>query len=351
MELQKMTKLKTITKSLTLDRIHVKPEKLMVIVDRNNLNLLDAILNQKKPLLQVMYIITDSTEVRLRYKNHSRIYPLKVNIRSLLRHDIVDEIICCTSSMPVKRLDELRNISHQFGVPLLVPGYSKLPGMEVLQIRKIGMYSFSVLETTPRRRFLFLVKNWWEVAFASFALTLLSPVLLFVAIAIKINSKGPVIFKQLRVGRRGRKFYIYKFRTMVVNAERLKASLINMNETDGPAFKIRNDPRITAVGRILRKTGLDEVPQLYNVIMGHMSVIGPRPLLPNEVSAQEEWQLKRMCIKPGITCTWQIRKERNKVPFEEWMQLDREYVENWTVGDDIKIFFGTIKSFFEARGV
>jgi lipopolysaccharide/colanic/teichoic acid biosynthesis glycosyltransferase len=124
-----------------------------------------------------------------------------------------------------------------------------------------------------------------------------------------------------------------------------------MNEADGPAFKIKDDPRVTKIGRILRKTGLDEIPQLYNVLMGHMSLIGPRPLLPNEVSAQENWHLKRLCIKPGITCTWQIQPERNKVPFEEWMQLDKDYVENWKVTDDMKIFLGTIKSFFAARGV
>jgi len=263
---------------------------------------------------------------------------------------MVDEIICCTCSIPIKMITDLMQISNQFGVPLLLPDFAKIPGMEVLHVRKIGKYNFNVLETTPRKRFIFLLKNWWEVAFATLALLLLSPVLLCVAMAIKIDSKGPVIFRQLRVGRRGRKFYIYKFRTMVVDAEELKAMLETMNEADGPAFKIKEDPRVTRVGRLLRKIGLDEIPQLYNVIMGHMSLIGPRPMLPAEVSAQEEWQLKRMCIKPGITCTWQIQPERNKVPFNEWMQLDREYVENWNVTDDIKIFFGTIKSFFAARG-
>lgn len=343
-----MTNLKIISKSFAIDRISVNPEKLMVIIDKDNLNLLDEILNLN---MQVMYVITDSPEIRLRYKYSSRIYPLKVNIRSLLRHDIVDEIFCCISSISVKMLEELKQISNQFGVPLLLPESAQFPGMEVLHVRKIGKFNFNVLETTPRKRFIFLIKTWWEVAFASVTLLILSPVLLCISVAIKIESRGPVIFRQLRVGRRGRKFYIYKFRTMVADAELLKAKLITMNEADGPAFKIKKDPRITSVGRILRKTGLDEIPQFYNVIMGHMSLIGPRPLLPSEVSAQEEWHLKRMCIKPGITCTWQIRPERNKVPFNEWMQLDKDYVENWSVTDDIKIFFGTIKSFFAARGV
>lgn len=345
-----MTKLKTISKSLTTDRINISPEKFMVIIDMDHLNILDEIMNLRRPMLQVTYILTDSPEVRLRYKYSSRIYPLKVNIRSLLRHDIVDEVLCCTSSIPVTLVEDLMQISNQFGVPLLLSGTVKFPGMEILHRRKIGRFSFNVLETTPRKRFVFILKNIWEVAFSSLAIVLLSPFWLMIAAAIKIDSNGPVIFRQMRVGLRGRKFYIYKFRTMVHDAEMLKSQLQNLNEADGPAFKIKNDPRITSVGKFLRKTGLDELPQLINVIAGQMSLIGPRPLVPNEVSEQEEWHLKRMCVKPGITCTWQIRPERNKVPYDEWMQLDKEYVENWSVSRDIKIFFGTIKSFFTAKG-
>jgi lipopolysaccharide/colanic/teichoic acid biosynthesis glycosyltransferase len=321
------------------------------IVDKENLKLLDAIMKLKKPELQVMYILTDSPEVRDKYKYSSRIYPLKANIRSLLRHDIVDEILFCIASPPKPDIENIILICRQFGVSLLIPEKVKTAGLDIQQHRFISSYGFKVIETSPKNRMSFILKTWWEIAFASFALFMLAPVLVIISIIIKVTSKGPVIFKQLRVGLRGRKFYIYKFRTMVVNAELLKASLENQNEADGPAFKIKDDPRITLIGKILRKTGFDEVPQLYNVVAGQMSLIGPRPLLPSEVSAHEEWQLKRMCIKPGITCTWQIQPERNKIKFEEWMQLDRDYVENWSVKQDIKIFFGTIKSFFAARGV
>ncbi len=345
-----MTTIKTFSRALSIDRIYTKPVKLMVIIDSDHIHLLDEIIRLRAPRIQVVYILTDSPEIRVNYKNRSRIYPLRINIRSLLRHDIVDEILCCTSSIPVNLLDSLKQVSYQFGVPLLIPYYSRVPGMDVLNTRRIGNMIFYVLESTPRRQFIFILKNIWEAAFAAFALVILFPLLLLVSVAIKIDSRGPVLFRQLRVGRRGRKFYIYKFRTMVVNAERLRDSLKNLNEADGPAFKMRNDPRITRVGRILRKTGFDEIPQLYNVIAGHMSLIGPRPLLPSEVSEQEEWQLKRLCIKPGITCTWQIKPERNSVPFDEWMKLDREYVENWSVFKDVRIFFGTIKAFFAARG-
>jgi lipopolysaccharide/colanic/teichoic acid biosynthesis glycosyltransferase len=323
----------------------------MVIVDRENLNFLDCILKTQKNSLQVMYILTDSPEVRMHYRYSSRIYPVKANIRSLLRHDIVDEILWCMSSVPSDTAEEIIKVCRQFGVSLLVPDHLDFPSLEVERRRFVCNFRLNVMETTPRNKFMYKLKTLWETSFAAMALLFMSPFLIMIAAAIKLTSKGPVIFKQLRVGLRGRKFYIYKFRTMVSNAELLKHELIRQNEADGPAFKIKNDPRITSIGKVLRKTGMDELPQLFNVIVGDMSLIGPRPLVPNEASAHEEWHLKRMSVKPGITCTWQIRPERNKVPFEEWMKLDREYVENWSALRDVKIFFGTVKSFFEARGV
>ena len=344
-----MEKLKTISRSI--DRINNNPEKLMVIVDKENLDLLDSILKFKKAGLQVMYILTDSSEVRMRYKYSSRIYPIRANIRSLLRHDIVDEILCCVTEVPKPLCEEVIKVCRQFGVSLMVPDKLSFPGLEIERTRMMGKHRIKIMETTPRKQFLYILKTWSEVGLSSLALFILSPLLLFVAIFIKLTSPGPVIFKQMRVGLRGRKFYIYKFRTMVANAELLKDSLKNRNEADGPAFKMKDDPRITYIGKFLRKTGLDEIPQVYNVLMGDMSLIGPRPLIPSEANAHKEWHLKRMCIKPGITCTWQIRPERNKVPFEEWMKLDRDYVENWSLMHDIKIFFGTIRSFFEARGI
>jgi len=323
----------------------------MVIVDEMNLHMLEKIMHMEKSGIQIIYILTDSVAVRARFKFRSRIYPVQANIRSLLRHDIVDEIICCVSSLPEKYISEIKEVCRQFGVSLLVPPNIELSGLAIERTRFIGNFSFHVLETSPRKRDIFVLKTFVEMAFASMALFVLSPLLLLIALTIKSTSAGPVIFRQQRVGLRGRKFYIYKFRTMNADAERMKSALKEYNESDGPAFKIKNDPRVTAFGRILRKTGLDEIPQFYNVVKGEMSLIGPRPMLPNEVSEQQEWQLKRMCIKPGITCTWQIQHDRNKVSFEKWMRLDRDYVENWSVGTDLRIFFSTIKSIFVARGI
>ncbi|MBN2763880.1 MAG: sugar transferase, partial [Bacteroidales bacterium] len=158
------------------------------------------------------------------------------------------------------------------------------------------------------------------------------------------------IFRQERVGLRGRKFYIYKFRTMVANAEDLKEKLMAQNESDGPTFKIKKDPRITFIGSVLRKTGLDELPQLFNVLKGEMSLIGPRPPLPKEVAKYERWHLRRLSVKPGITCTWQIIPNRNEVRFDNWMKLDIQYIDGWSIKKDLELFFRTIKTVFHGTG-
>jgi exopolysaccharide biosynthesis polyprenyl glycosylphosphotransferase len=326
-------------------------EKLMVIVDEEHLDMLDEMMLEKKWGIQVVYILTDSPTVRDIFPHHSRIYPTKANIRSLLRFDIIDEIVCCTTLLSDSYLHELTETCRQFGVSLLIQQNFECSKLPLSGSRYIADFYFHVLETNPRRRFGFVLKSIAEMTFAFFVFFMLSPCLLMIALLIKLTSKGPVIFKQQRVGLRGRKFYIYKFRTMVVDAEEQKAALANFNECDGPVFKIAKDPRITQFGRMLRRTGLDELPQLCNVIRGEMSLIGPRPMLPNEVTAQKEWQLKRMCIKPGITCTWQIQPDRNKVTFEKWMQLDHDYVENWSLASDVKIFIGTVRSVFVAKGL
>ena len=350
-----MTGIKTFSRSLgsygltAISDSNIK--KLMVIVDEPHLAMLDELMLTDKWGVQVAYIITDSEVVRAMFHDNSGIYPLKANIRSLLRFDTIDDIVCCSYSLSDEFLFELTEICSQYGVSLLLQPDLKNAKVPVSGFVYVADYLFYVMETNPGRRTGFILKSLIERIFAYIALLLLSPFLSGIAVLIKITSPGPVFFKQQRVGLRGRKFNIYKFRTMIADAEKQKASLACYNESDGPAFKIANDPRITRFGNILRKTGIDEVPQLFNVMKGEMALIGPRPMLPGEVMVQEEWHLKRLCIKPGITCIWQIQPHRNKVPFEKWMQLDREYVENWSIGTDLKIFFGSIRSVLAAKGL
>lgn len=172
-------------------------------------------------------------------------------------------------------------------------------------------------------------------------LVLLSPILLIIMVLIKLESKGPVIFSQERVGRYGKAFKMYKFRSMVVNAEELKAKLAAQNEMSGPMFKMKDDPRVTKIGKFIRKTSLDEVPQLVNVLKGDMSIVGPRPSLPKEVEQFEPWMHKRHEVKPGLTCYWQV-SGRNNIDFEDWMKLDIKYVEERNLWVDIKLIFKTV---------
>ena len=177
-------------------------------------------------------------------------------------------------------------------------------------------------------------------------LVLLSPILLIVAIAIKLESKGPIIFSQKRIGLKGKAFKMYKLRSMVEDAEKLKKDLMKSNEMSGPMFKMKDDPRVTRVGKFIRKTSIDELPQLVNVLKGDMSLVGPRPSLPKEVKKFKPWMKKRLEVKPGLTCFWQV-SGRNNIDFEDWMKLDIKYVEERSFLVDIKLIF---KTFFVLFG-
>ena len=201
-------------------------------------------------------------------------------------------------------------------------------------------------DITPKVKFYLFSKRVTDIFLSAIGLILLSPILLIVAIAIRIDSKGPIIFKQDRVGKDGKIFSMYKFRSMRVNAEELKTKLETKNEMSGPMFKMKNDPRITKVGRFIRKTSIDELPQLINVIKGDMSLVGPRPSLPKEVEQFSPWMLERLKVKPGITCYWQVMG-RNNIAFEEWMKLDVKYVHEMNYWLDIKLIF---KTFFVLFG-
>jgi len=193
------------------------------------------------------------------------------------------------------------------------------------------------------------VKRPTDIAASLIGLLLLSPVFLALSILVKLDSRGPVFFKQMRVGKDGREFEFYKFRSMVQDAEQLKNQLMHLNELEGPVFKISDDPRITPIGRFLRRTSLDELPQLYNVLRGDMSLVGPRPPLPAEVANYESWQRQKLSVLPGITCLWQI-SGRNHIGFTEWMRLDIEYIRRQSFGVDLKILLRTLPAVLLRKG-
>ena len=178
---------------------------------------------------------------------------------------------------------------------------------------------------------------------------ILAPFLLLVAALIKLTSKGPVFFRQARVGLHGRPFNMFKFRTMVVNAEALKDQLQAKNERAGPVFKIKSDPRVTPAGRFLRKHSIDELPQLINVLRGDMSIVGPRPPVPKEVAQYEAWQQRRLSVRPGLTCIWQV-SGRDQISFQEWMYLDMRYIDHWSLAEDLSLILQTVPVVLSGRG-
>ena len=196
-------------------------------------------------------------------------------------------------------------------------------------------------ESTKGFSFYEIIKRLIDIICSFMGLLAFSPLFIIIAIIIKFTSKGPVFFSQKRVGKYGREFDMYKFRSMVVNAEELKEKLAAQNEMSGPMFKMKDDPRVTKVGKFIRKTSIDELPQLWNVLKGDMSLVGPRPSLPKEVAQFEDWMHKRLEVKPGLTCYWQV-SGRNNIDFEDWMKLDIRYVKERNLWIDIKLIFKTV---------
>lgn len=193
------------------------------------------------------------------------------------------------------------------------------------------------------------VKRAIDLLLPLIALPIVVPLGLLIGIAIKLDSEGPMLFKQTRVGKGGKPFTLYKFRSMFKDADEMVSGLDQLNEAAGPTFKIRKDPRITKVGSLLRKSSLDELPQIINVLKGEMSLVGPRPPLPREVEKYNSHQLGRLAVKPGLTCLWQIRG-RSNIPFDEWVELDLEYIRNQSLWLDFKILFRTIPAVLRGTG-
>jgi exopolysaccharide biosynthesis polyprenyl glycosylphosphotransferase len=214
--------------------------------------------------------------------------------------------------------------------------------------RLIGLQTifFKSVAQSPSKLF---IKRLIDIALSSACIILLLPLWIIIPLIIKRDSPGPALYFHERVGRRGRRFIMYKFRTMVPGADRMQDRLVHLNEMDGPVFKIKDDPRFTGIGRFLRTTSIDELPQLFNVLKGDMSLVGPRPPIFKEVLQYQPWQKKRLSVIPGITCLWQVTG-RNEIKFDEWMQLDLQYIENWSLTLDLKILLRTVMAVLSRRG-
>jgi exopolysaccharide biosynthesis polyprenyl glycosylphosphotransferase len=273
----------------------------------------------------------------------------------------VEELDGVLRSMPVAEVYFAGGIAHaaetqkaikvceSFGVPFALPASM----FRLERASPLGSHDvkdgYLHYQTVASRPVAMAFKRVFDIVSSGIALWLLAPLLLTVAFLVKVTSRGPILFRQIRVGLHGRPFRMLKFRTMVENAEALKAQLAQQNEMDGPVFKMKQDPRITPIGRFLRKFSIDELPQLINVLRGDMSVVGPRPPVPTEVAKYQSWQRRRLSVRPGLTCIWQV-SGRNEISFEQWMYMDLQYIDTWSFSKDVSLILKTFPVVLTGRG-
>ncbi len=271
-------------------------------------------------------------------------------LRKVLCENTVDEVIIGMQNAGYEKIGEIISMCGRYGVKVsVIPAYSDfIPSIPTIE--HVGKIKLINVRRSPSRGILWsIVKRTMDISIALVGLVLASPIMLVTALAIRFESAGPVIFRQIRVGKNGKNFQMYKFRSMYQDAEERLKDLEAQNEADGPVFKIVNDPRITRVGRVIRKTSIDELPQLLNVLKGEMSIVGPRPPLPKEVAQYSDWDWGRLAVRPGLTCFWQI-SGRSDVGFDEWMKLDLKYVEEQGFWTDLEILFKTVGVVLKGKG-
>ena len=325
-------------------------KNVIIIGDETSENVIEKIIHNREWGLKIVKIISNSDYIRDKYKILFSVVPEKEDLHRMLELDVIDEVIYYKNKINQKELSEIIYSCEEVGVVFQM--YSEcwnITGRKY-HISYFGDMPYFTFMNKPSDHLALYIKDLMDYTMSTIMVIFMLPVFLVIALAIKMESQGPVLFKQERVGLRGRKFIIYKFRTMVVKAEELRAQIAARNEMDGPVFKIKDDPRITRIGKFLRKTGLDELPQLFNIIEGKMSFIGPRPPIGEEVKQYERWQLRRLSMKPGITCIWQTMPNRNEIFFNNWMKLDLQYIDSWSLKLDFILFIRTFKTIITGSG-
>ena len=271
------------------------------------------------------------------------------DMNRLIADQVVDEVIvACPRSMLAAIIEAVDSCSAA-GVPITLLSDlfgDFLPAPQTTRFGSLPALSFAPVHHSSVK---LTIKRGIDILGASVGILLFGPVALAAAVMIKITSKGPILFRQVRCGLNGRHFVMYKLRTMDIDAERRKPELDALNEMDGPVFKITEDPRITRIGRFLRRYSIDELPQFFNVLIGDMSLVGPRPPVPIEVAEYQTFERRRLSMRPGITCLWQI-SGRNAIGFDGWVRLDLEYIDTWSLTSDVNILFRTLPAVVSGNG-
>jgi exopolysaccharide biosynthesis polyprenyl glycosylphosphotransferase len=322
----------------------------VILADSSALPFVSSFVHSKDWGYHVAAIISPDTTMKGKLPQTHIIKKYETIKKFITQYPIDDIFYCLSIDDAHYNLEQLIKESEEIGVSLHImhPDYLYRIKNKLKLSNRLD-YTFETHSPVSQNYTGLKIKEGVDLFFSIGAFVLFAPLIALIAIFIKLEDGGPILFKQERIGLNGRRFTCYKFRSMVIDAEQLRHKLEDMNESDGPTFKIENDPRITKIGRIIRKTSMDELPQFYNVIKGEMSVVGPRPPLLKEVVQYERSQLRRLSMKPGITCKWQVWG-RNQVTFAEWMKMDLDYIDNWSLILDFKIIVATVGVVFKANG-
>lgn len=303
--------------------------------------------NSEQGITLSAFIATSPNPGTVRLEKSYPVYSLD-DIPALLRQQIIDEILFAVESPELALLEDVFLLCDEEGVRTRV-AVDFFPHVNSqVRLEHLGETQLLTFSAAPDDDARLLVKRAADLAIAAFGLVIISPALLLIALAVRLTSPGPAIFEQERCGLNGRKFRCYKFRSMSQDAEARKHEFAHLSPRH-PATKIPNDPRLTPIGQYLRRFSLDELPQLLNVVRGEMSLVGPRPAIPSEVAQYQQWQRRRLRMRPGLTCLWAVNG-RDHVDFDTWMKLDLEYIDNWSLGLDCKILLKTIPQVLSGRG-
>jgi exopolysaccharide biosynthesis polyprenyl glycosylphosphotransferase len=324
---------------------------LIVGTGRRALEVARMIVNHKYWGFKILGFVSDGHRLPNGWARF-RIFGSVPDLKKILeqgRAEPIDEIVFAVTR---KKLDEMKQIflmCEELGIRTRVAMNFFQNRVARIEVEELEGVPFLTFTTTPSNETQLAAKRMLDVAVSLLVLALTMPVLLVAALCIKVTSPGSILFKQERIGLNGRIFMLYKLRTMIEDAHERRGEVTHLNEMTGPVFKANGDPRITRVGRWLRKFSLDEIPQLWNVLKGDMSLVGPRPPIPEEVASYHRWHRRRLSMKPGLTCLWQV-SGRNEIDFDRWMQLDLDYIDNWSPSLDLKILLRTIPAVLSGKG-
>jgi len=327
----------------------VNTKAVLIIADEDSIYFIDRIIDTKDWGFTIWAIMSDSKYIKAKYGKKYTVLPEQEHIADVIDGKVLDEVMYCKGNLDQDKIRSLIYACSEVGVTFRMQ--SELLSVVTLrsQLLYFNQLPFLTFMNTPSNYITLKVKIAMDYVGAFLILLAISPLLFIIALSIKLDDGGPVFFAQKRVGRNGRRFPCLKFRTMVTNAEALKAGLMTQNEQEGPVFKIKTDPRVTRIGHFLRRTSLDELPQFINVLRGEMSIVGPRPPVPSEVKEYQRWQRRRLSMKPGITCIWQV-SGRNNIPFDQWMKMDMQYIDTWSLKLDFILFLKTFKVMLTGDG-